>query len=315
MAETNYLNIYRILIGEKGTKAQIQFSNLYDYFDPGQSNIETTFKKIREAYVLSFNGKFKKGKNGKRALTAKSEYIKTKSSTEIIHGYVLGGITDADFELYKFANNNDTVGNSTRDDVLTQPYYFLIYMPTDSNTGIVLLHTNDSVSRGITSAFFDHLSDFLGERNFSLSKMQTTPKKISDEFYKNTSVQSIELIQHKEDERFNTSQGKLKKIKITHTMSGFKLHHDDFRERFLTNKKKLKQDIMQLIGLEKEDLIETVNIKVSDGKNTRIGTIEQSNYNIRIQIDESIKFTKKAENLEILYRFAKPYLDMAIKEL
>lgn len=314
MAETNYLNIFRLVLSKPGETETVSFSSFYKYFNPdGNSSDEEIFKKISEEYASSFDNKFVESKSGKRALTARINLIKRRSIDRIIHGFVEGGITDANFETYKKDNNLKPEDKISNEEVLSQPYYFLIWMPADTNIGLVMLQSNDSVSRGIISAFFDHLEKFFSDRNMKITKVPVTPKKVSEEYYAKTSVRSIEVIQFKTNENFKTQTGNLKTVKITHTISGFKISHDTLKSRLCTPRSESKV-IRDIIGLEDSEVIDKINIKVSDGTTTRTATIEQSNFVIRIVID-GVKIEKSEEGINKMFNFAKDYLSMSISEI
>lgn len=314
MAETNYLNIFRLVLSKPGDPEPVSFNTFYKYFNPtGILSDEDIFKKISEEYASSFDNKFVESKSGKRALTARIDLIKRKSIDRIVHGFVEGGITDATFETYKKDNNLKAEDKISSEEVLSQPYYFLIWMPADTNLGLVMLQSNDSVNRGIISAFFDHLEKFFSDRNLKITKVPITPKKVSEEYYSKTSVRSIEVVQYKTNENFTTQTGTLKTVKVTHTISGFKISHDTLKSRLYTSRSKEKV-IRDIIGLEDSEMIDKINIKVSDGTTTRTATIEQSNFVIRIVIDGVI-IEKTEAGINKMFNFAKDYLAMSISEI
>lgn len=314
MAETNYLNIFRLMISKPGNPDTVPFKDFYKYFNPeDRLTDEQVFKNISEAYVTSFDNKFIESKSGKRALTAKINLVKRKSGDRIIHGFVEGGITDANFETYQKNNNQIAEDQISTEEVLSQPYYFLLWMPKDSNLGIAMLQSNDSVNRGVISAFFDHLEKFFSERDFKIDKNPITPKKVSDEYYSNSTVRSIEVIQYKTNSNFITNTGTLKTVKITHTISGFKITHEALLKGLIPQRSKMKI-IRDIIGLEDDEVIDKVNITVSDGTTTRTGTVEQSNFIIRIEIKDLI-IEKNDTGINNLFNFVKPYFEMTKREI
>ncbi len=314
MAETNYLNLFKILIRKKGSTEAINFEHLYSYFNSnGKQTTNQIFVDIATKYVKSFNGEFKMGKNGKRALTAKSQFIKSKSAAQIIHGLVEGGITDADFYNYDRKNNGVIQNKINRQNVLSQPYYFLICMPKDTNVGIVILQTNDSVARGITGAFFDHLSSFLDTYGFAINKEQYTPKEISDKFYENSEVLSVDVIRLKNIDRFSNVVGELNNIRIKYSISGFKIQPQSFKDRFTKNGR-ITDELYGLMDLGADNSDKLV-VKYSDGTTIRTASLDEESFKVRIDVDQQIKITLSDDSVDKMFNFAEYYLELAKKEI
>lgn len=319
MAENNYLNCFLISITKKHdrskkntTSSTVTFADFNNYFNAnGDQSEDSIFAKIASEYVKTFNGQFKKSQNNKRAITAKTEYIKYSVKNRTIYGFVEGGITDASFENYSRSDNKKTKGKTDKDDVLSQPYFFKIYLPFKSNIGVVLLQSNDSVYRGIISAFFDHLAEFFLSRDFILTKNAITPESVSEAYYSKTHINAIEVIQMKQmsDE---TSKGTQKTVTVKHTLNNFRMSRDGLMKYVLD--KKITNELRDLISLEENSTIDKINIKVTDGKTERVCTVEQTGFILRILITPDIKIEKSADSINNLSKFAMEYLNMIITE-
>lgn len=312
MAETNYLNFFRILIHRKRQNERIAFEEFYDHFNP-KKNLDdrAVFKIIVERYIESFNGAFYKSKNKKRALTAKEGLIKFKCAGRIIHGFLEGGITDAFFEKYNITNNQNNEDTVNADNVLSQPSYFLIWLPQDTNVGLVMIQSNDSISRGIISAFFEHLKMFFSDFGFVLTHSGYTPKPISDEYYTDSHVISVEVIQLKNSEKLSDREGEVKTLRIAHTIKGFSIKSGTFKDRYCNDQ--LRQDITNILGLRDPGPDDQVKISVSDGRTTKTATIEQENFVVRVVINTSVE--KSVEGIENMYNFVEHYLRIAKNEI
>ena len=312
MAQTNYLNIYRILISKRGSSEKTKFRDLYKYFDPnGHPNYDDAFKKISLEYYTSFNGQYVKSANEKRALTAQAEgSIKFKSEKRIIHGLVNGGITDVEFKSYKGDDNQNPIGKITTDMVLVQDYYFAIWMPRGSNVGYVFLQTNDSVNRGINAAFFDHLGEFFNKFGFNLTKSPYVPQKIAKEFIDDSEIVEIEYIQVKPDDRFSV-KGEVKKIRVVHSIKGLALPLGWFK-----GATKARQEIRSFLNLVSQDDEGDINVIYKKDGQKRKGTLDDIGGIIpKITIDESYLNGKdNVDKIEKMFNFVEEHINLINSE-
>jgi len=92
MAHILKLNIWKIKLGTipwtKNAKNQHLFDKILD-----TSQKTDPFIAFLDAYIKSFNGKFKENVNGSKSFAPISSEIRTKSNSNLIYGFIEGGIT------------------------------------------------------------------------------------------------------------------------------------------------------------------------------------------------------------------------------
>lgn len=316
MEEQNKLKIYQFIIGKRHSSERVENDALYEKFYSGRENsTEQIFSRISTAFYESFNGEFKKDKKGNRAISITNDnLIDKKSNQKIIHGFLNGGITDTDFKQFAITDSKRAENLIKRDQVLGQDYYFLIYIPEKTNIGFVFLQYNDSVVRGVSSAFFEHFEKFLSQYGFKINYHPYCPKKIINNFVDGSAIIEIEFIQQKRTSERDPLHGEITTYKLSRKLGGINIPYINLNT-FLFSGVKLRKDVLCLLGMaDEEDLKISVNYK--KGTKTRKANI--SNQKLIPDIDikkEYIDSEKTKESLEKMFDFASKYLDLIMEEV
>lgn len=151
-------------------------------------NKDELFSSFAIKYNQSFNGDFKKNDTGTRAFLPLE--IKKASPRNLVYGMVEGGITGIDRSIK--ASKKPIATRKTKlskDDVATLPFYFLLWMPFDSNNGILMIQSYTDET--ILGVFKQHIIDFFESLNINFSYKAFVPKKYQDEFYENSKITQI----------------------------------------------------------------------------------------------------------------------------
>lgn len=316
MPEQNKLKIYQFIIGKRFSSEEISNEVLYEKFNSGSLNSdEHIFPRVAGALYESFNGEFKKDKKGSRAISITNDgLISFNSSRKIIHGFVNGGITDAAFKQFAIDNSHDAESLIGRNKVLGQDYYFLIYIPKETNLGFILLQYNDSVVRGISSALFEHLANFLKSYDLKIDFKPYCPKSIIDDFLSGSAVIEIEFIQHKTIDELSPLRGEISTYTLSRKLTKINIPFGQLTS-FLFTGNNIKQEILSLIGMaDQEDLKISVNYK--KGKSTRKAKIDKKNIIPEIDIeDRFIDDEKTDESINKMFGFASNYLTLLEREI
>ena len=314
MSQTNYLNFYKLSLRRYGQGEYCSFEELYNYFDVDLNGDEDAiFNRIVIEYVKSFNSGFAMSNDSKRAMTARTEFIKHDKNDKIIYGFVEGGITNTEFEKYNRKSNVKADSSVTTGDVLSQHYFFLLWLPSDTNIGIAILQSNDSVDKGIASVFFDHLKDFFKSRNFTIDKQSYTPKKVIESYKKNADVTAIDVIQTIDVDPFKSKHGIVNQIKVKHTISGFRIESKEILKN-LKDRNLLKKLIAEA-GLS--DISSSkVQIKLKEGSKTeRTYTLEGDMASVRVVIDNDVDMSKSDYGIKSVKNFVNQYFKAAREEI
>ena len=311
----NYFITYKLLISKRGSSDKISFKEFYRYFDPSFTNDpKVAFAKISEEYVKSFNSKFHKDKNNKKALTARKGSIIPKSASCIFHGIVEGGITDSQFDSYKDDDNTAITSTVAKNNVLSQPYYFLLYLPYNSNLGFLVLQFNNVVQRGIKPAFFDHLKDFFKSRNFNIEGKPFTPRKHIKDYIEKSEYRKIEVIQTKRSKDLSSVEGELQTVNVKHTISGFKIAPSAFNNLFM-DKQSRNALLKEVADITFDENYDRIKVTVSDGTTPRGYDITDGSFILNTPIPEGVIIENSKDSIDNLYKFAKNALDEAIADI
>lgn len=306
------IKIYKCLLSKKGSSEQVTNNNFYSAVGGSITDQNAIFGMLASEYYKSFNGQFSKDHNGNRAISiSKRELITFKSEHKIIHGFLNGGITNTEFKEFHIDNSANPERGINRDKVLGQDHYFLIWLPENTNLAFVFLQYNDSIIRGITSAFFDHFNKFLSTYNFKITRQPYAPKRIIEDYISNSTICEIEFIQNKRVDDDSPLIGEITKFKLSSKIGGIKipvLNMHSIGDSTI-------REIKAVIGISDEDDVSTMVRYKKMGK-TRKANLENNKLIPDIVIpDETINNNITESSLENMFIFVNRYLLMANTEI
>ncbi len=306
------IKIYKFMLSRLGSSDSITNNDFYSSVGDDITDQNTIFGMLANAYYESFNGQFKKDQKGNRAISiSKKELIGYKSEHKIIHGFLNGGITNTEFKQFDIDNSSESERAIERNKVLGQDYYFLVWLPENTNLGFVFLQYNDSVIRGITSAFFDHFDSFLKNYNFKISKQPYAPKEVIETYISHSTICEIEFIQHKMVDEKSPLIGEMVSYKLSTKVGGINipiLSYNSISSDML-------REIKAVIGISDEADLSTM-IRYKKGKTTRKANIENNKLIPDIDIPENIIDEQiTTTSIEKMFKFVNKYISMANTEI
>ena len=141
------LECYIIRIKKRNARSESVESYLpLDYIFSKKVVDEETGEEIRQpfgeifgSFIGSFDNQFKVYKGG-RAVFLETGKVRFASEQRLIYGIVEGGSTSLGGWVKKQQNDEEEI-LVTRDHVKGEPYYFLLYLPEDSQTGILIFQS------------------------------------------------------------------------------------------------------------------------------------------------------------------------------
>lgn len=249
MAQGLQLEIYSIAIKKRNSKVK-EFLNFQYLFDTIQTDKDKAYHQFISDFRGIFDGKFKSDIKGTKSIsTPKDDRFKFRSNLNIIDGSILGGAIGSVQEIYNQEDANKKVGEITKDQIASLPFYVKLWTPYDHNSGILMVQSY--TSHTVTELIRKYLKDFFASYGFTLSVSSFIPEVIKKEYLKKSHVYEMKIINNK------ISRGKRKiinpifaeydKLKIEVKISGFEEDVASFWDKFRKGNKKL-------IGADLNDL-------------------------------------------------------------
>lgn len=216
---------------------------------------------------------FKTNSKGNRAVAIAKEsgMVQAKWEQGIIHGFVKGGLTGIDnMDTYDKADNEKATGSISNNEVLSQYYYFWMWIPKDTNIGFIVLQFNNSIVRGIAQPFFQHIYEWFESCKFHFDKTTYMPREMQDRFLKDCNVVSVKGIKYIKSDEFSPMQGEqnLKKLSVIKLVSGLSFPFSDFMRYHFSNNTPSTRLLDLLQYTDSEDLNLSVECRNGSEKKT-----------------------------------------------
>ena len=125
------------------------------------------------------------------------------SDDDILVGVINGGSYGRD-RIIGDVNDPNEGSQLGRNKTVLQYYFFLLYLPTDHNEGLIIIHSNGK-EESITNIFRSYISHlFKGSQYNKVNIEAFCPKSFQDEFKKGALIQRIEFKDSKVDNTHTT---------------------------------------------------------------------------------------------------------------
>lgn len=151
---------------------------------------------------------------------------------------LIGGLTGVEQDVYN-SSSSESIGKSISDEeVSTLPYYFKLWMPYDSNCGILMVQSYTEV--GVVSLIEQKIKSFIRGYDYSITTTKHVPKEYKEKFKKKSIVQNLTLSKTKLSESARGALNQLfasfEGLKVDIKISGFNVPIDEFWEKVNKNK-------------------------------------------------------------------------------
>lgn len=114
-------------------------------FDKFEGSSAEKFNALFKKYLEHFEGKFITYKNWPKAMMIPDLDVTFKSNDRLFYGQFEGGPTNQTFKVKKLDNTGAEIVID-RNQVTAQPFYFMFYLPEDSNIGLLIVQSMGDVS-------------------------------------------------------------------------------------------------------------------------------------------------------------------------
>lgn len=160
MAHEIKLDVFTLQLIDKGSKAFLDFDNFYTEPNKAGKEVEKSFSDLFIEYVKSFDGKFVKHIKSGKAIGMAANGARFYSEQRIIKGQIQGGTTGVGSKIKKVDNVGDEDAFQVGvDDVNSIPHYFMIWIPEDSNMGLIIVQSLGN--KTISEIFKEHFRRFI----------------------------------------------------------------------------------------------------------------------------------------------------------
>lgn len=229
------LTIYQIVIKKTASKDYVTYKDLLKEVT-SEADKNTAFSKFNSLFIESFNDKFIKNREETKAIAVQS--VNSMPQMNIIDGMLVGGLTGVEQDVYN-SSSSKSIGKSISDDeVSTLPYYFKLWMPYDSNHGVLMVQSYTEVS--VVSLIDQKIKSFIRGYDYSIATTKHVPKEYKEKFKKKSIVQNLTLLKTEMSESARGALNQLfasfEGLKVEIKISGFNVPINKFWEQVDKNK-------------------------------------------------------------------------------
>jgi len=153
---------------------------------------------LLEDFINGFNDSFKLNKKNTQAVSITTDLFHGFSSVDYTAwGVFKGGTTGINREIYKSDNATKAKGIIDEDNVTSLLYFYKLWLPKDSNIGILMVQSYTST--GCTFLFKEQLENYFINKGYRPYWSKCMPKSYIDEYFKNGYLNEIHVLYSKKD--------------------------------------------------------------------------------------------------------------------
>lgn len=165
----------------------------------GELDKAELFKQFTSNFHQIFNNQFISSTDNTKAISITNEdSFHHKTINNIIWGSYLGGDTDIEFEVYKKKDSQNLQNTLSKDDVASLHYFYKLWMPIDSNTGILMVQSYTIT--GCTNLFRTIIEEFFISLGYKVDWGKCVPKKIITKYLSDCNIYKLKVLTKKKKE-------------------------------------------------------------------------------------------------------------------
>lgn len=286
------LSIYTIALRDSD-KNDATFQSLHNAIASSNDKSKAElFGVVKDKFLKSFSDKFVLNYEKTKGIAIRQ--INTIPTMNIIDGMMIGGLTGIEQEVYKTSSSEERQDTITEDEVTALPYYFKIWMPYDSNLGVVMIQSYTET--GVVSLVLAKIKDFFRSYNFSVLDSRFVDKEYKDHFKKHSIVDKLVLAKtHLSSEArgaLNQMFADFEGLKVEIKLTGFNVSIDEFWQQ-INRQKPLDVDLSEFEMGEKENYDVIATYKDISGKQSQARLSKDFDITPTIILDATLKETDK----------------------
>ena len=250
------------------------------------------FSIVKDKFLKSFSDKFVLNYEKTKGIAIRQ--INTIPTMNIIDGMMIGGSTGIEQEVYKTSSSEERQDTIAEDEVTALPYYFKIWMPYDSNLGVVMIQSYTET--GVVSLVLAKIKDFFKSYDFFVLDSRFVDKEYKDHFKKHSIVDKLVLAKtHLSSEArgaLNQMFADFEGLKVEIKLTGFNVSIDEFWQQ-INCQKPLDVDLSEFEMDEKENYDVIATYKDISGKQSQARLSKNFDIIPTIILDATLKETGK----------------------
>ncbi|GAB3221279.1 hypothetical protein GCM10027454_13590 [Algoriphagus aestuariicola] len=317
------LNSYSIILRryneKREKKSEVTFSEFFESFRESTDKKvtqNTLFNRFYKFYLESFNSEFVKDKDGTKAYTP-GDTIEKNTANFIIDGIFEGGLTGIE-QSVQDQKRKKLKSKISKDDVAALPFYFLFWLPSDVNYGIIMIQSYGNST--INSLVKDHLKKVFKKKGFTFDEQMCISNKDREEFLEHSVVHELSFLSTFESKNtggeFSAYLGKAESFQVEVRIKN--LHENT--NKYFKGIKDIKKGLTDFIKLSIDG---AKKIKESDpkafykGDNSRSHAVitDHKNFIPSLVLGEELKENgKQTPDLDSMRIYCKNYLKILQKE-
>jgi len=195
------------------------FNDLY-----GDKDKAELFKGFTADFHRVFNNEFISSSDNTKAISiTKEDSFRYRTIKNVIWGSFRGGNTNIEFEVYKRGNSLEPQSKVMKDDVATLHYFYKLWMPIDSNVGVLMIQSYTSA--GCTILFKTLIEECFLSLGYKVYWGKCIPKNVIQRYLTDCSVYKLKILtKSKNDiEPLNPIFGVFKKSKYERFVNKFRI--------------------------------------------------------------------------------------------
>lgn len=306
-----------IRTGYRTEKEDIVFDDFVKSLSLDDVDESDYMKVFLEDFIGGFKSAFKPNKENTQAMSLTTDLYSGHSVIDYtVWGSFLGGPTGINRDVYKSNNSKKPTGKLDSDNVASLNYFYKIWMPIDSNVGILMVQSY--TSQGCTSLFKEQFGNYFIKKGYKPDWGKLIPQKYIKEYLQYGYINEIQVIHRKRDEseKFIPVFKQFEKAKIRTILSQIKIPFD--RLISLPDYKKVLKSQIKAIDTDYDEDEDIINLYYKDENGNKahstLSKIEDILPNIILEDtlkDEVTQYPKWDE----LHLFTKSLLDEIKKQI
>lgn len=172
--------------------------------------------------IAHFDGKFERNDTNTHCVSISSDdFNGFSSSTNTIWGNFKGGLTGIKRNVYDGDDSSNVKSEILENDVAAVEYFFLLWIPNDSNCGILMVQSYREM--GSLATFKDSINDFFITLGYKPLWAKIIPQNYIDDFIRTGAFNKIKIVHAKKfsNENFDADFTTFKESKLTSILENF----------------------------------------------------------------------------------------------
>ena len=204
------LDCYTVKVrSRKSRNGRAEYFGLTDLtFVEGEDRQQLDFKEMFDRFVTSFNGTFAGISGNETVIYPPPGEVAFASERRLIYGFMKAGKSGVGRQILDRNNPEDEVFRVTPEHVDSIEYFFLLWVPTDSNLGFMIVQglSTDSISDTFVRLVKKYFTDKVEDRFIEIDKF--VPKETVQQMKESGEINKITLRkQHLPPDRANDILG------------------------------------------------------------------------------------------------------------